>query len=227
MTKLLVSVRSAEEAADAVAGGADLIDVKEPSAGSLGAATPEVVAAVMKTVAGRRPTSIALGELDKGIAEWQSFADLLPPNRLPQFVKFGLAGCSTRPGLAGRWKAALATLPDSVSPVAVLYADWSVAGSPTEESGIAIRPAVALPRAVGRHIRQAWTGIVGLVDRCRAGTVRRGGARRRLAGRARRAGNGRSKSTGCCRIRPISSPFAEPFAAAIDRGDWIPSLSSG
>jgi hypothetical protein len=131
MTKLLVSVRSAEEAADAVAAGADLIDVKEPSAGSLGAATPEVVAAVMKTVAGRRPTSIALGELDKGIAEWQSFADQLPPNRRPQFVKFGLAGCSLRPGLAGRWKAALATLPDSVSPVAVLYADWTVAGSPT------------------------------------------------------------------------------------------------
>ena len=55
MTRLLVSVRSAEEAADAVSAGADLIDVKEPSAGSLGAATPEVVAAVMEAVAGRRP----------------------------------------------------------------------------------------------------------------------------------------------------------------------------
>jgi len=131
MTKLLVSVRSAEEAADAISAGADLIDVKEPSAGSLGAATPKVVAAVMKVVAGRRPTSIALGELNQGIAEWKSFAERLSPDRLPQFVKFGLAGCSTRPGMPRRWKAALATLPESVAPVAVLYADWSVAGSPT------------------------------------------------------------------------------------------------
>jgi uncharacterized protein (UPF0264 family) len=38
MTGLLVSVRDAAEAADALAGGADLIDVKEPNAGSLGAA---------------------------------------------------------------------------------------------------------------------------------------------------------------------------------------------
>ena len=36
MTKLLVSVRDAAEAIDALAGGADLIDVKEPLAGSLG-----------------------------------------------------------------------------------------------------------------------------------------------------------------------------------------------
>jgi (5-formylfuran-3-yl)methyl phosphate synthase len=130
MTRLLVSVRSAEEAADAVSAGADLIDVKEPSAGSLGAATPRVVAAVMKAVAGRRPTSIALGELNEGIAEWSKFAERLPADRLPQFVKFGLAGCSTRPGMPRRWKAALATLPAAVAPVAVLYADWSAAGSP-------------------------------------------------------------------------------------------------
>jgi uncharacterized protein (UPF0264 family) len=131
MTRLLVSVRGAEEAADAVSAGADLIDVKEPSAGSLGAATPKVVAAVMETVAGRRPTSIALGELNQGIAEWSTFAERLPPDRLPQYVKFGLAGCSTRPGMARRWREALATLPASVAPVAVLYADWSAAGSPT------------------------------------------------------------------------------------------------
>jgi len=33
---LLVSVRSADEVDDALAGGADLIDVKEPSRGALG-----------------------------------------------------------------------------------------------------------------------------------------------------------------------------------------------
>ena len=36
MTGLLVSVRSAEEAEIALAGGANLIDIKEPSRGALG-----------------------------------------------------------------------------------------------------------------------------------------------------------------------------------------------
>ncbi len=55
MTGLLVSVRDAEEAADAVAAGADLIDVKEPRGGSLGATSPAVMAEVVRSVAGRRP----------------------------------------------------------------------------------------------------------------------------------------------------------------------------
>ncbi len=42
MTRLLVSVRSAAEAEIALSAGADLIDVKEPSRGSLGAADPAV-----------------------------------------------------------------------------------------------------------------------------------------------------------------------------------------
>src|SRR5689334_14696969 len=63
MTKLLVSVRDAAEARDAVEAGADLIDVKEPQAVSLGAAAPQIVAEIIQAVAGRRPVSVALGEL--------------------------------------------------------------------------------------------------------------------------------------------------------------------
>ena len=40
---LLVSVRSAAEALSALAGGADVIDVKEPNRGSLGAADDETI----------------------------------------------------------------------------------------------------------------------------------------------------------------------------------------
>src|SRR5690606_38342384 len=43
MTQLLVSVRNRAEALAALAGGADLIDVKEPWRGSLGAAPPHVM----------------------------------------------------------------------------------------------------------------------------------------------------------------------------------------
>ena len=63
MTRLLVSVRSADEARTALAAGVDLIDVKEPARGSLGAASPGVVADVVGAVAGRVPVSAALGEL--------------------------------------------------------------------------------------------------------------------------------------------------------------------
>lgn len=62
MTKLLVSVRSAEEALAAEAGGADLIDVKEPSAGPLGAANAATIAEIVGAVGLRRPISAAGGE---------------------------------------------------------------------------------------------------------------------------------------------------------------------
>src|SRR5437879_2488209 len=60
---LLVSVRSSEEAAAALAGGAHVIDIKEPAHGSLGRADDQTVSAVLACVAGRRPVSAALGEL--------------------------------------------------------------------------------------------------------------------------------------------------------------------
>ncbi len=62
-TKLLVSVRSAEEARAALAGGADIIDVKDPSRGSLGMADSAITQRIVSTVAGRVPLSVALGEL--------------------------------------------------------------------------------------------------------------------------------------------------------------------
>ena len=56
-TGLLVSVRSADEADAALAGGADLIDCKEPARGPLGVAEPEVVAAILDRVAGQDATA--------------------------------------------------------------------------------------------------------------------------------------------------------------------------
>ncbi len=60
---LLVSVRDAAEAAASLAGGADLIDVKEPARGPLGRADAATIAAVVQAVGGRVPVSAALGEL--------------------------------------------------------------------------------------------------------------------------------------------------------------------
>ncbi len=63
MTGLLASVRNVAEAGVALRGGADLIDLKEPRAGALGALPPDVIRAVVAYVAGRRPVSATIGDL--------------------------------------------------------------------------------------------------------------------------------------------------------------------
>ena len=61
--RLLVSVRDVHEAMDAIGGGADVIDVKEPSRGALGAADPLVARAIARYVDARKPVSIVLGDV--------------------------------------------------------------------------------------------------------------------------------------------------------------------
>jgi len=118
--ELLVSVRSAEEARVARAGGAGLIDVKEPDRGALGRADDAVIGAVV-AAALDVPVSAALGELMDG--------DLpLPPGRL-DLVKWGLAGAATHD-----WRPLLTramTLPEGAPHVVVVaYADAEKALAP-------------------------------------------------------------------------------------------------
>jgi uncharacterized protein (UPF0264 family) len=119
---LLVSVRSAEEAEAALAGGAALIDVKEPGHGSLGRADDETIAAVLRAVAGRRPVSAALGELPEQAA--------VPAFSLA-FAKWGLAGCRHRPTWPDKLTDAARLLPPGCRPVVVAYADWQRAAAPS------------------------------------------------------------------------------------------------
>jgi uncharacterized protein (UPF0264 family) len=60
--RLLVSVASAAEALAALAGGADLIDAKDPLAGALGAVSAEALREIDAAVGGARPLSAALGD---------------------------------------------------------------------------------------------------------------------------------------------------------------------
>jgi uncharacterized protein (UPF0264 family) len=106
MTRLLVSVRSAAEAELAVAAGADVIDVKEPTRGPLGAADWPTIAEVIEVVAGRVPVSAALGEL----CDWSGPLPEAIAAGL-QFAKFGLAGCGLKADWPERWRGAL--LPSS------------------------------------------------------------------------------------------------------------------
>jgi uncharacterized protein (UPF0264 family) len=122
---LLVSVRSADEAAAALDAGADLIDVKEPAKGPLGPAEAEVVSAVVDAVAGRVPVSAALGEFSSNIlteAVWHLELKL-------DYIKWGLAGYPHSPGWGEDLLDTRRQVPARTEVVCVAYADWQRAKS--------------------------------------------------------------------------------------------------
>lgn len=131
---LLVSVRSRAEATEALAGGAAIIDVKEPLAGPLGAASPGVIGEIAREVGRQRPWTIACGELNDGseaisarIAD--AVVTVAGDAALPAAFKVGLAGMAGRP-----WRDSLAAVraraPAEIAQVAVAYADWQRADAP-------------------------------------------------------------------------------------------------
>jgi (5-formylfuran-3-yl)methyl phosphate synthase len=60
--RLLVSVADGDEARAAIAGGADVIDAKDPALGALGAVSPQTMRAIVEAVGRARPVTAALGE---------------------------------------------------------------------------------------------------------------------------------------------------------------------
>jgi FolB domain-containing protein len=62
MTLMLASVTGAAEAEAVLAGGVDIVDLKDPAKGALGALDVEVVADIVRTVAKRRPVSATIGD---------------------------------------------------------------------------------------------------------------------------------------------------------------------
>jgi len=89
-----------EEVPAALEGGADIIDVKDPSAGALGAASPDVLRAVAGLVAGRAPVSAALGDgphLEDTLA--LAVAEAVAAGA--QYVKIGLLGSCSHASAVG------------------------------------------------------------------------------------------------------------------------------
>lgn len=124
--RLLVSVRDADEAAAALAGGADFIDVKEPARGALGYADAAALEAIATTVGSAAPLSAALGEIGDHLPSYD-FAALANY----RFAKLGLVGGQSLNNWPQRWRAVVEMLPASVFPVAVVYADARECGAPT------------------------------------------------------------------------------------------------
>ncbi|MCE9630259.1 MAG: (5-formylfuran-3-yl)methyl phosphate synthase [Planctomycetia bacterium] len=143
---LLVSVRSVDEAVEAVAGGAAIIDVKEPSRGPLGCADADVAAAIVAAVGPAGHCTLACGELASGVPMLAAHVDRVVrlaavTGAAPRGMKAGPAGLTI-----DEWRAAFAALksglPAGVEPVAVAYADWDRAAAPEPEALIAAAAAV-------------------------------------------------------------------------------------
>jgi dihydroneopterin aldolase len=63
MTLFLASVRDAAEAETARRCGADIIDLKDPASGALGAVEPSIAREAVAAIAGRVPISVTIGDV--------------------------------------------------------------------------------------------------------------------------------------------------------------------
>ncbi len=129
MTQLLVSVCNRAEACTALQGGAQILDLKEPRGGALGAVEPSTFECVAKfllqmdgpTPGTAVPWSVAMGEL-LAIRETHPLMDAMQRSP-PDYAKVGLAGCRDRPNWISQWWQWRDQLPPTTEPVVVAYAD--------------------------------------------------------------------------------------------------------
>ena len=142
---LLVSVRSAEEVAAALAGGADIIDAKEPARGPLGAVDPAVLRAIAGRTPGDVPLSVALGDLGEPAAVRLAVRSMrLPRRRAPIYLKLGFAGVDSLERIEELLRVA-ADAAEGMRLVGVAYADHAAAGT------VAARDLTTALIAAGAH----------------------------------------------------------------------------
>jgi uncharacterized protein (UPF0264 family) len=151
--RLLVSVTSAAEASAALAGGADVIDAKNPLAGALGAVSPDTLRDIHATVAGVRLVTAAIGdaadetEIERAAATFAAagaalvkvgFAGIGSPSRIEALIKAAVRGVTAirlkpdpttigTPTPVSTWGppsgGPIGQRPDQTGVIAVAYAD--------------------------------------------------------------------------------------------------------
>jgi uncharacterized protein (UPF0264 family) len=170
--RLLVSVRSREEAQAALAGGADIIDAKEPSRGALGAVEIGVLRDIVSDVNGIRPVSAALG--DSGTSASLAASARAAAEAGATFVKVGFADvrepAAVRSRLASVMEGAL--LP--ISPcavVAVAYADWDEVGGAAPQAVLAAAAAEGAMGVLVDTVRKDGAGLFRCLGRAALGSL--------------------------------------------------------
>jgi hypothetical protein len=135
--RLLVSVRSAVEVGPAVAGGADIVDAKEPSLGALGAVSGSVLRAIAGRLPASVPLSVALGDPRDAatLAAAMTLLNGLGPRPSPIYIKIGLSAAGSGvEAVLGAAVVAAARMVLRPAVIAVAYADHAAAGGPSPEA---------------------------------------------------------------------------------------------
>ena len=133
-TRLLVSVRNAYEASLAASTNCDIIDLKEPKNGALGAVNLEVADSCLSNIADNIDVSFALGEL----AHWSAASVqldwlnrfLASSRQRNVYLKTGLSGLAGSTLWKARWSKMMDQFLPSAKKVVVAYADSKIARSP-------------------------------------------------------------------------------------------------
>jgi hypothetical protein len=127
--RLMISVVSAAEAREALRGGADILDVKNPAEGSLGAQSPQVIQEIKNLFSGVTEISAAIGDMPNlpGTASLAAFGAAACG---ADYVKVGLRGPrSEAEGFTLLREVQQAVRGLSTSVIAAGYADFRRAGT--------------------------------------------------------------------------------------------------
>lgn len=118
MTKMLASVTGPAEAEIALAGGADIIDLKDPANGALGAVELAVITETIRLMAGRKPVSAVCGDLPMMPRQLAAAAGEIAATGV-DYVKVGFFPSEQATACAK----ALASVAKRTKLVAVMFAD--------------------------------------------------------------------------------------------------------
>jgi dihydroneopterin aldolase len=151
MTLFLASVSNPGEAELALAGGADILDLKDANRGALGALAPDLARSAVQRIAGRRPVSAVLGDLPMDPAVLREAAAGMAGIGV-EFVKAGLFPNERR----AECIRALQPLSQEIKLVGVMFADLGL--------DLAVVPALADAGFAGAMLDTARKGGGRLLD---------------------------------------------------------------
>jgi len=129
--KGLITVINEEEAKKVVSVGCDILDIKNPSEGSLGANFPWVIEKIMKIVPKNMESSIAVGDVPF-LPGTISLAVRGAASFHPDYIKVGLKGPQSKEEAIELMKKAVyaaKSVDKNIKIVATLYADYQRAGT--------------------------------------------------------------------------------------------------
>jgi dihydroneopterin aldolase len=151
MTMLLASVTGLAEAELALAHGADIIDLKDPTKGALGALDPAIVREVVAALAKRRPASAVIGDLPMEPDTIVTAAQTMAETGV-DYVKVGLFRGARRPDCIR----ALSSMTQRTKIVGVMFAD--------DEPDVGLLPLMSEIGFAGAMLDTARKGAGRLLD---------------------------------------------------------------